>query len=190
MINVVVEGRSDEEVARKLIQASGHTVAKVVVKGGKTRLDPLLAKYNRAATHAPWVVLRDSDAECPKKLHARLTTGIGPLSASFLLRIAHPMTEGWLLADSKGFADYFQIKESQVPRDPEGLTNAKQAVLALCANSRSRALRQEIVAQGSKIGPLYPLRINEFAASCWSIETAASRSDSLQRAIDRISNIS
>jgi hypothetical protein len=165
MINVVVEGTSDEGVARRLIQASGHTVAKIVVKGGKTRLDPLLANYNRAATHAPWVVLRDSDAECPKKLHARPTSGIGPLSASFLLRIVHPMTEGWLLADSKGFADYFQIKESRVTREPEGLTNAKQAILALCANSRSRALRQEIVTQDSKVGPLYAVRINEFAAT-------------------------
>jgi hypothetical protein len=190
MINVAVEGKSDEEVARRLIQASGHSVAKVLVKEGKTRLDPLLAKYNRAAAHAPWVVLRDSDAECPKKFHARLTAGIGPLSTSFLLRIVHPMTEGWLLADSKGFADYFQIKESRVTREPEGLTNAKQTVLALCANSRSRALRQEIVAQGSKVGPLYALRINEFAATSWSIENAALRSDSLRRAIDRISNIS
>jgi hypothetical protein len=189
MINVVVEGRSDEEVARRLIQASGHEVAKVVVKGGKTRLDPLLAKYNRAAAHAPWVVLRDSDAECPKTLYARLTAGIGSLSSSFLLRIAHPMTEGWLLADSKGFADFFKIRESQIPRYPESLTNAKHVVLALCASSRSRALRREMVVQGSKIGPLYTVRVNEFASTSWSIETAASRSDSLRRAIDRIGSI-
>jgi hypothetical protein len=87
MINVVVEGKSDEEVARRLIRASGHTVAKVV--------SPIIFKS--------------------------------------------------------------KIKESRVPRDPESLTNAKHVVLALCANSRSRAMRQELVAPGSKIGPLYPL---------------------------------
>ena len=189
MINVVVEGRSDEEVARAVVHACGHEVAKIVVKGGKTRLDPLLPKYNRASFHAPWVVLRDSDTECPKTLRARLTAGIETLSPSFHLRIAHPMSEAWLLADRKGFASFFQVEESQIPKHPESLQNAKQTVLALCAGSRSRLLRREMVAPGVKLGPLYTTRVNEFASKGWDVESAAAGSESLRRAIDRISRI-
>jgi hypothetical protein len=189
MISVVVEGRSDEELARAVIRASGHEVAKIVVKGGKTRLDPLLSKYNRAAIHAPWVVLRDSDTQCPATLRASLLAGIDTVAPLFHLRIVHPMSEGWLLADSRGFADFFQVRPSQIPKEPEALQNAKQTVLMLCAGSRSRSLRQDMVALGQKTGPLYTARINEFAATSWDVESAASRCPSLRRAVERISSI-
>ena len=161
---VVVEGASDEQVARAVVHAAKREVAKIVVKGGKTQLDPLLPRYNRAALHSPWVVFRDSDTQCPVTLRSRLTAGIDTLSPSFLLRIVHPMSEAWLLADRKGFAGFFQIKESQVPDEPERLQNAKLSVLTLCARSRSRVLSREIVAPGTRTGPLYTALIGEFAA--------------------------
>lgn len=102
MINAVVEGASDEGVARAVIQVSGHDVGKVIVKGGKTRLDPDIRKYNQAARHTPWVVFRDSDNACPVRLRQYLLGQVGALSPSFFLRIVHPMTEGWLLADAAG----------------------------------------------------------------------------------------
>ncbi|CCK62721.1 Conserved protein of unknown function [Mycobacterium canettii CIPT 140070017] len=189
MINVVVEGRSDEQVARAVVHAAGHEVAKIVVKNGKRRLDRLLANYNRAATHAPWVILRDSDAQCPASLRATLMAGIDNVSPLFHLRIAHPMSEGWLLADNQGFADFFHVKASQIPADPESLQNAKQTVLNLCSKSRSRSLRRDMVVSGDKVGPLYTVRIGEFAAKRWNVDSASTRSPSLRRAIERISSI-
>lgn len=64
------------------------------------------------------------------------------LSQAFLLCIVHPMSEGWLLADRRGFADFFRVKESDVRRDPEALTKPKQKLLEICAGSRSRDIRK------------------------------------------------
>lgn len=186
MINVAVEGASDEEAARAVVRAAGRSVARVIAKGGKTKLDPLLPNYNQAALYAPWVVFRDSDTECPVDLVARLTAGIGELSPSFLLRIAHPMTEAWLLADRDGFADYFKVRRHDLPVSPETLPHPKHAVLSLCANSRSRDIRHDVVTKEGKTGPLYTRRMNEFARTHWSVESASAISDSLRRAVDRI----
>jgi len=49
MINVVVEGASDRGIARAVVRAAGREVGKIVAKGGKTRLDPDIPKYNRPA---------------------------------------------------------------------------------------------------------------------------------------------
>jgi hypothetical protein len=123
---------------------------------------------------------------CPVELYARLTSGIAQMRPTFSLRIAHPMSEGWLLADPAGFASYFQVRSSQIPREPESLTNAKAAVLHLCSASRSRDIRRDMVVKGSQTGPLYVHRINEFATTRWDVESAAQNSDSLRRALDRI----
>ncbi|MGB0876606.1 MAG: hypothetical protein ACPGXI_06030 [Mycobacterium sp.] len=185
MINAVVEGQSDTGVADALIRAANREVGRIIVKGGKSKLDPLIVNFHAASAQGTWLVIRDSDAECPLILHARLTAGIINTHRSFLLRIAHPMAEGWLLADTAGFAGYFGVKLAQVPRDPESLTNAKDTVLRLCSSSRSRDIRRDMVV-GSKTGPLYVHHVNEFAAKHWNVETAAQNSDSLRRALGRI----
>jgi hypothetical protein len=95
------------------------------------------------------------------------------------------MSEAWLLADPQGFADYFGVKNNQVPRDPETLPNAKEVVIRLCSQSRSRLIRADM-AVGYRTGPLYVPRINEFATTRWSVEAAAQNSGSLRRALDRI----
>ena len=99
MINVVVEGESDREVAKAVVAHAGHWVHQVRVAGGNTRLDPLIPKYNIAAAQHPWVVFRDSDSQCPVILRTRLTAGISSWHPQFCLRIAHSMSEAWLLAD-------------------------------------------------------------------------------------------
>lgn len=186
MINLVVEGDSDREAAKAIVVSTGRTVAKVVVAGGKTRLDPKIANYNRAARQSSWIVFRDSDGKCPARLRAELAAKITAWSPNFLLRIAHSMTEAWLLADRDGFADFFRVKVGQLPADPESLPHAKQEVLRLCGNSTARTIRQDMVRSTGETGPLYVNRLNEFASTRWDISGAAANSDSLSRAIRSI----
>ena len=186
MINVVVEGESDRETAKAVVRSVGKTVAKVVVAGGKTRLDPKIHKYNQAARRSTWVVFRDSDGKCPVDLRAGLSAGISVWNSRFALRIAHSMTEAWLMADRDAFADYFRIKMSRIPTDPEGVDHAKREVLRLCAESRSREIRADMVRPTGETGPLYVKRINEFAADSWNVDDASAVSDSLARAIRQI----
>lgn len=186
MINVVVEGESDREAAKAVVKSTGRTVAKVIVAGGKTRLDPKIANYNRAARQSSWVVFRDSDGRCPAELRTELTSAIATWSPNFRFRIAHSMTEAWLLADRQGFADFFRVRVGQVPVDPESLPHAKQEVLRLCGNSRVRSIRRDMVRSTGEAGPLYVQRLNEFAATKWDVNGAAANSDSLIRAIRSI----
>lgn len=189
MINVVVEGESDREAAKAVVRSVGREVAKVVVAGGKSRLDPRIPNYNQAAIRSDWIVFRDSDGECPVTLRERIGARISVWRPNFALRIAHSMTEAWLLADRNGFADYFGVRLGRVPDDPESLSHAKQVVLQLCASSTKRTIRQDMVRSSGETGPLYVQRINEFAATRWDVMAASDNSDSLSRAIRSIQRL-
>lgn len=183
MINAAVEGRSDEGAARAVIRAAGHEVGTVLAKGGKTRLDPLIPNYNRAALHSPWVVFRDSDTKCPVVLRSQLMANVDIASPNFVLRIVHPMTEAWLMADAESFSRFFGVRRGDLPTDPESLSNAKSSVLALCARSRSKVVRSDMVTAAGKTGPLYVSRMNEFAEQVWRVDEAVEVSTSLRRAV-------
>lgn len=187
MINIAVEGESDRELAKAVAREAGQTVNLVRVAGGKNKLDPLIPKYNRASAQLPWVVFRDSDALCPVTLRQQLSAPVAKWHAQFILRIAHSMSEAWLLGDAEAFSKYFSIRPGRIPSAPEDLPHAKRTVLALCAQSRSRDIRQDMTAPDGGTGPLYVSRLNEFASSVWRPREAAIVSDSLRRAIKRIS---
>lgn len=189
MINIVVEGESDREVGKAVAARAGHEVRTVRVVGGKTKLDPLIPKYNLAAVQHPWVVFRDFDSQCPALLREMLARKIRSWHPQFILRIAHSMSEAWLLADREGFSEYFGVPANRIPGNPEDLANAKQALLGLVARSRSRSIRRDVVAADGLAGPLYVSRINDFASTAWGVAKAEEVSDSLRRAVLRISQI-
>ncbi|MCP1503099.1 hypothetical protein J2Y89_001843 [Curtobacterium herbarum] len=188
MINVVVEGASDQGMARALVEAAGGQVAKIVVKSGKTQLDPLIGNYNRAAIYSAWLILRDSDTKCPVALRRSLLNP-AEQNANLELRIVHPMSEAWLMADAEGFAEFFGVNAADLPRDVEGLQNAKQALLHLCEKSRSRSLRNGLIAKSGHPGPLYTSILNEFAGTVWSATRAAQSSPSLRRAMEAVARL-
>lgn len=195
MINVAVEGESDREVARSVVMHAGHRVQRPIAKSpapcrrGKNKLDRLIPKYNIAAVQRPWVVFRDSDSQCPVTLRTRLTAGISSWHPQFYLRIAPSMSEAWLLADRESFAEYFKVPVSRIPRDPESLPNAKQAVLSLCGRSRSAVIRRDVNASATRTGPLYVIRIYEFASTAWNVAEVGTVSDSLRRAVARVGQL-
>lgn len=188
-VNLVVEGASDQGAAQAVVEAAGGSVARIITKGGKAQLDRDIVKYNCAASHAPWIVFRDSDSVCPVHLRHRLTGALPTIAPHFLFRIAHSMTEAWLLADRDSFSDYFSLRLAHIPKDVEELQHAKRSVLSLCANSRSRAIRRDMVTGAGETGPLYVLRINDYASTTWRPAIAQGQSQSLRRAVDRISDL-
>ncbi|MCJ1704652.1 hypothetical protein [Rathayibacter sp. VKM Ac-2926] len=186
MVNVAVEGESDRGVASAVVRAAGRSVGLIRVAGGKSRLDPLIPKYNLAAVQHPWVVFRDSDAACPVSLRQELTATIAAPNEAFCLRIAHSMSEAWLLSDTDAFAHYFAVPRGRVPADPEAFPHAKRTLLSLCSESRSRAIRSEVVSVAGGAGPLFVAHMNAFAGERWNARDAAERSQSLRRAIAAI----
>lgn len=188
-IQIVVEGASDVGAAMRLVEHAGLTPGRHFVKGGKALLDRDLPKYNQAARHGPWLVLRDADAECPVDLRARLLASLHNPAPTLVLRVANSMTEAWLLADRSGFAEYFQISKAIIPSDPDSLPHAKREVVSLCGRSTDRTIRQKMTTLRGETGPEYVATINDFARSTWNVGAAAEVSPSLSRALKRLTEL-
>ncbi len=187
-MHIVVEGPSDEGAARAVVECSGHHVTRIHPAGGKTKLDPKIGKYERAARRDPWVIFRDTDTKCPVALREQLLRGV-PNNPRLLLRLVHCMTESWLMADTDGFARYFKVSPDIVPLDVENLDHAKHTLLSLCLRSRSRDIREEVAHDPTTEGELFVLHLNEFATLHWNVEAAAQNSPSLRRAIAALSSL-
>jgi hypothetical protein len=163
-----------------------------LVARGKSTLDPKIPGIHAASTQfGPWVVLRDRDfdATCAPSLAPVLA----PARSEYAeLRIAVRQMEAWLLADVVGFSQFFAVAAGRVPNDPEAYDDAKRAVVDACVHSKRRAVRDDMLPRprsGRAVGPGYEGNIIDFATSAWDPERAAGRSDSLARAIARISEL-
>ncbi|WP_434385521.1 hypothetical protein [Melittangium boletus] len=187
-ISVVVEGPTDTALVQKLLVHLGLPLGTVYEAGGKSKLDKRLKGFNNAARSAPWFVLRDLDQDepCAPELIKRL---LKSPAKHMRLRIAVHQGESWLLADTEQIARFLDVPETSVPRIPDDLPNAKQALINLARKSRSRSIRDAIVPREGSTAPVgreYTSRIAEFAQQLWRPGFAAKRSDSLSRCINAL----
>jgi len=190
-VSAAVEGTTDEAVVLRLLAAVGAEPGTVYGKGGKATLKMKMLGYANAARHAPWVVVvdLDHDADCPPTLRAEWV----PQPAQYLcFCIAVREIEAWLLADRNNIAAFLGVARSKVPSSPEQLADPKQAMVNLARQSRRAAIRMDMVPRegsGRSIGPAYPSRVAEFARAHWDPMVAAVASESLRRAIDRMTTL-
>ena len=182
-VSTVFEGTSDQEMVKKIISHSGLLIQQALPKNGSGNVDKLVPKLAKTGAWNPWIVFRDSD-----KLYKKLTSSTPP-NPAFVLRIVHPMSEGWLMADAQSFSQYFKVPVSKIPVDTEALTHAKRHLLSLCLKSRSGNIRNDVVRSDGTTGPLYASRINDFAEKHWDVRTAAENSPSLRRALVRLEEL-
>ncbi|HEX7090464.1 MAG TPA: hypothetical protein VF192_10020 [Longimicrobiales bacterium] len=175
----------DEAVVRRLITLAGGQPGAVYGKNGKGHLRQKIGAYNRAARHAPWVVLVDLDheADCPPSL---LAGWVRDAAGHLCFRVAVRAVEAWLMADAEALARFLSIPRSRVPRDPEGLDDPKQVMVDLARGSQRAHIRADMVPResgGRAVGPAYSSRLIEYAQEHWRPEVAAQRAASLRRAM-------
>ena len=97
--------------------------------------------------------------------------------------------EAWLLADRESLATFLSVAASHIPREPEGVTDPKRAMVDLAMHSRRREIREDMVPRprsGRTVGPAYTSRLIEFVmdtAAGWRPDVAARSSDSLSRCL-------
>lgn len=184
-LRIVTEGDTDLPIARALATAAGFAVDVEIPCGGKTKLDPLLEKYSKAAVHLPWLVIRDldHDATCAAALVQRLL----PHPAHLLsLRIAVRSMEAWLLADLDGMAGFLRVSKGKFPLHPEQLASPKDELVRLARLSPKKGLRDEMVPRpgtSRRVGPGYESRVIEFATNQYRLKRALPRSPSLRGAL-------
>jgi hypothetical protein len=189
-ISGAVEGRSDEPVFRRIVEERGGTVHRLQVQNGKSALRHALPGYNAAAVQSPWLVLvdLDSDFECAGALVA---DWLPHPSRHMCFRVVVRQIESWLLADAERFAEFFAVRRSALPTDPDSLPDAKQTVVNLVARSRRKSIRLDMVpsvGSGRRVGPAYASHLINFVSDPhhgWRLATAMAHSRSLTKCVER-----
>lgn len=191
IVSSAVEGIIDEALVARLISHVGGEQGAVYGKAGKSRLLERLRGFNEAARRFPWLVLVDLDADFECAPDA-LPVWLPAPSPWMCFRIAVREAEAWLLADRQSLAAYLGVSRAVVPRDPEALADAKQALINVASHSRRRAIRDDIVPRagsGRQVGPGYAGRVIDFVQSRWQPDIAADAAPSLRRCLDAVAEL-
>lgn len=193
-VNVLVEGDPDEAIACRILEHVGLTFGTAYGKQGKAYLLARVPNYNKAARFAPWLVVvdLDQDADCaPLFVEDKLPNPASGMS----FRVAVRAVEAWLMADAERLAAFLDIPLKRVPRNPDAELDPKGLLVRLAAQSRNRAIVQDMVPRqgsGGRVGPGYAGRLIEFVTTTdhfWRPEVAAQRSDSLRRCLEALATL-
>lgn len=194
IIDVLVEGPTDELVAARILRHCGFDLGTVYGKGGVASLRNRLPGFNvRAQYGNPILTLIDfvdTGFSCPPEVATNWLPNRVP---TMLVRVVVPELESWLLADADSLGKYLRISASRVPAQPEQLPDAKQSLVNLARHANNRRLRADIVpAEGysSAVGPGYFNAIRDFIDNYWHIEEARKRAPSLDRCLIRLGELS
>lgn len=190
-ISVAVEGDLDAAVLRRLLRSVGAEPGTIYGRRGKSHLLDRLAAYNQAARFQPWVVLLDlnQDAACVPQILPRWLPAPAP---QMCLRVAVRAVDAWLLADAERLARFLHIPRHHIPARPDAIDHPKQYIVSLARQSRSSAIREDMVPRpesGRDVGPAYTARLIQFVedeANGWRPEVAAEASESLARCLRRL----
>lgn len=187
---VIVEGATDEPVINALMCAAGwnHDQFKVKRANGKGVIDRNIKKYWEAARVLPYIIFRDLDRDgegCPVTLRAELVEHTPGESPDLLIRIVDQCIESWILADRHGIAEFCNRSAASV--EPP-TSHHKLYLLRLMKEAK---LKDAVEEKGRELdfGPAYELHLQRLMTHHWSIERAAAESDSLRRALKRLTDL-
>ena len=190
---VIVEGETDEPVINALMRAAGwnHDQFEVMIANGKGVIDRDIKKYWEAARVLPYVIFRDLDQDadgCPVTLRAELVEHTPGESPDLLIRIVDQCIESWILADRQGVAEFCNRSVASVKPPP---SHHKLYLLSLMKDARLKKLKNAVEEKGRELdfGPRYNTCLQNLMTHHWSIERAAAESDSLRRALKRLTDL-
>ena len=190
---VIVEGATDEPVINALMRAAGWADSefRVTSVNGKGVIDRDLKNYWEAARVLPYVVFRDLDRDgggCPVTLRAELVEHTPCESPDLLIRIVDQCIESWILADRQGVAEFCNRSAASVEPPP---SHHKLYLLRLMKDARLKKLEDAVEEKGRELdfGPRYNTCLQNLMTNHWSIERAATESDSLRRALERLTEL-
>ena len=187
---VIVEGPTDIPVVTALMRAAGWADSefRVTSVNGKGVIDRDLKNYWEAARVHPYVIFRDLDRDgegCPVTLRAQLVEHTPGESPDLLIRIVDQCIESWILADRHGIAEFCNRSAASV--EPP-TSHHKLYLLRLMKEAK---LKDAVEEKGRELdfGPAYAEHLQRLMTDHWSIERAAAESDSLRRALKRLTDL-
>ena len=121
-------------------------------------------------------------------LRAELVERTPGESPDLLIRIVDQCIESWILADRQGVAEFCNRSAASVEPPP---SHHKLYLLRLMKDARLKKLRGAVEEKGRELdfGPRYNTCLQNLMTNHWSIERAAAESDSLRRALERLTDL-
>lgn len=192
VISILVEGRLDEAVARRIIRDAGGRPGTTYGLAGASYIRKNISGFNGLAQGTPilcLIDLADVDPDCPISL---VETWLPYRDAQMLFRVVVTEIESWLLADRPSIARFLGVRQSLVPYHPEELADPKASLVDLGRQSRFGRIEKGLVpadpTQHSQ-GPTYTQELCDFVFNEWNPSDAAEHSESLRRCIHAVSNL-
>lgn len=195
MINIVLatEDELSESLGDKLIFEANKNlnVSMRLRKGGFGYLKGRLPSLCKLSKVQPIVLFTDLDKmNCPLKLMDLWFRGVSK-PEGLLFRVVVREIESWVLADHKGFSEYFGISPAKLPPNPDLLPDPKAFLLKLVGGSK-REIRESMIAKKGALaiqGVGYNTILCDFIRTSWTSSRAIQRSDSLEKAYLRIRDL-
>jgi hypothetical protein len=190
---LAVEDDLSEFVLRRVLPVQpAFAISAVFKKGGFGYLKKQTLWFNEASRHCPFLLLTDLDkGTCPPGLVRDWLKG-RKRHPNFLLRVAVPEVESWLLADRRNLARFLGLRGALRIGDPEKLADPKACLLQIAEKASLRRIREAIVYRDSDgqrhQGPDYNGTLGLFVQQNWDFTAAADCCPSLSgllRALDR-----
>ena len=153
-----------------------------------------LQQIIRLGKKTPVVFVFDSDGDCVVDI-LKQTCPEGWTDSFCALNIAIDEGESWLLADKKGFADYFGVAGEDIPifQKAGEVTYPCKTSLYIMKNiipkSRKKEIRENMCCtERGKKPATYNVFWKDYIDNVWNMNEAEKMSDSLSRSINRVKN--
>ena len=197
IVDLVLEGRLEEPVARKIVEYCNHEVGDCFKQDGASTLKKNAYKFHAITRkgNAVFVLTDYMDTKCAcivEARHAYLTQYVAQPDDKYLLRFAVAELESWLLADRHGIANFLRVPVVRIPGQPDSEADPKKTLVSIANKSRNQDIKRGIVPDAKHRGvvaPLYFPTMQSFVQESWDIEAAQDVSPSLRRCIARLKEL-
>ncbi|MDR3246240.1 MAG: hypothetical protein LBT50_07390 [Prevotellaceae bacterium] len=175
-------------------------IAELPARGGQIKSK--MTEFNTLSSYYPVILLMDLDNNgCAPQFVGKMITD---KNQNFIINVAVDEAEAWLMADRKGFADYFKIMMSDMPSAYQTKQGGRKSVIEMnFAYKSSMYLTHELIKksknsefvqqltpkEGAAKGPEYNSCILPFIQTAWNIDNARQNANSLDRMIIRLQNL-
>ncbi|MCU6500655.1 DUF4276 family protein [Rugamonas sp. A1-17] len=191
-LDLLVEGYVDEAVAKRLLQECGHEVGVTFGKKGWNYIEQKINAFDRSCGAQGLFTLvdcMDTGKACAVEV---VNDWLPQPGIAHVFRVVVREIESWILADRTGIASFLSVPLSKVPLAPDSLADPKQALIGLARTSRSKRVREDLVPRpgyAAVEGALYATEIVRFVNEQWNPVEAKLQSDSLNRCINRLTQL-
>ena len=188
-LSLLVEGRLDEAIGRRLSGECGFTVERVHGGQGWRKIRDSIQAFNKAAPFVPCFALvdfMDTGMQCPPSVVNTWTPYRHP---NMVFRVVVREIESWVLADRQGVAALLHVPLNRIPQLPESEDDPKQTLVRIARRSRSTRIKTALVPRpgsSARVGPDYNVELERFILETWNPAAARTVSPSLDRSLTRL----